>query len=824
MASNNKLIISIFVIPVLIFVGILFFNNNKASIAPPNALHQNQGQTQDKSQANSSDNYNFTANEVPAFNFPSVAYASDLQKNVSIYNSKGEKMNADITASANGNGSSVQLNKTQAFTPGKYKLVVDQNGKKIEQDFTWGVLAINPNKSIYNQGEVAKLSIAVLDEKGAMVCDAKVTLDIKDPLGQTTTLSAQNGTIIVNPECTQKKYTVNPDYETKYQVKSLGTYQMSLTAVTKNGTYNIVDFFAVEENAEFDVERTIATRIFPYSVYPVSIKIIARKDFTGQIKESVPLSLSVSPLNGKVAYTGVQKADNLQYVFWNVSLKKGETINIGYTFKAPLISPQFYLLGPLSLGSNNELVFEEKRSWQLAIDAIEYSQTILNTSGLVAYWRLGESSGTFVDSAVGNDGTATGTPTRDVVNSILIGADDGAVSFPTVNDFITAPDSADLDLGDGPFSIEFWAQRVTDTGAFEIALNKGVNGYSVGVGGFDPESDNLTLGKRGVAVLAYSTPTIPADSSWHHYVITRSGAGAGNTLIYMDGVEGHTDTASIGTAPENTTSVLEIGREGAGSRWTGGLDELAIYNTVLSAATVRSHYEAGIANSAGVPTQTQSVSGKSGTTVTSRSLTITAPAAGSLIVTALSVDKDSGAITVPTGFTLINSYTSANVSGAFAYKISNGTETSVVWNWTTARTAASGAGVWTGTIGFDVATEADSGVSVVTSQSTGTTATTAQANELAITVVTADTGGNVDTGRAWTNSFTELIWESDTSVSGIPGLGMADKTLAATGTVETTYSTTGIGDQMWASIATFKAGSGGNFRFEGLQMNGLRIN
>ena len=34
---------------------------------------------------------------------------------------------------------------------------------------------------------------------------------------------------------------------------------------------------------------------------------------------------------------------------------------------------------------------------------------------------------------------------------------------------------------------------------------------------------------------------------------------------------------------------------------------------------------------------------------------------------------------------------------------------------------------------------------------------------------------------------------------------IADKTLTATGTVETTFSTTDTGDQMWATVVTFKA-------------------
>ncbi len=576
------------VVFLFILGGILLLNANNTSNNNSLSLHSGQNQ------ANSSSNYNFTANEVPAFNFPSVAYASDLKNNVSVHNFKGEVIQANINVTTSGNGSSVQVSKTQQFTPGKYSLVINRNGKKIEQDFTWGVLAINPNKSIYKPGETANIALAVLDEKGKMVCDGQVTLEIKNPSGQTTTLSVQNKTITVNPECQQKKYTVNPDYETKYQVGLPGIYQMSLTAVIENGTYNIVDFFTVEENPEYDVERITATRIFPYSIYPVSIKITANKDFSGQIRELAPTSLTITPLKNTVEYTNIQEKDGVQYILWNVSLKKGETINIGYNYKPPLISPQFYLLGPLSLISGNTPIFEEKRAWQLAIDSLDYSQTILNTTGLVSYWRLGETSGNPQDSKGTNHVTVVnGTPTYGQTGAIA-GDSNKAITFSASTDYFTVPDAASLDLGNGPFSIEAWARRDTDTGVFAIAVNKGINAYSFGW----TNNDKWELGMVNVNPLATESNTTAADGTWHHFVVTRTNSTTMN--VYKDGVDVTTLVDTTRTLLD-TTSVLEIGIETAGSLQplAGALDELAIYNTVLSAATVLDHYNTGVATSGG---------------------------------------------------------------------------------------------------------------------------------------------------------------------------------------------------------------------------------
>jgi hypothetical protein len=213
--------------------------------------------------------------------------------------------------------------------------------------------------------------------------------------------------------------------------------------------------------------------------------------------------------------------------------------------------------------------------------------------------------------------------------------------------------------------------------------------------------------------------------------------------------------------------------------------------------------------------RTQNVTGNFPLTATSASLSISAPASGSLIVAALSVDKSAGTITVPTGFTLIHDHADSSTSGALAYKISDGTETSTVWSWTNSRKSAAWVGVYTGltVTPFDVSAEANSNNVNTAAQTTGTTGTTAQANEFAIAIATVDSGDNGFNGRAWSNGFTEAAFTQFTIVdpglsSGDPGLFIAEKTLSSIGTVETTYSVVdgdgNTGDQMWAAVATFR--------------------
>ncbi len=192
--------------------------------------------------------------------------------------------------------------------------------------------------------------------------------------------------------------------------------------------------------------------------------------------------------------------------------------------------------------------------------------------------------------------------------------------------------------------------------------------------------------------------------------------------------------------------------------------------------------------------------------LTSKSVTLLSPvAAGNLILAAVAIDKNSGTITVPSGFTLIQDSVNTSVSSAFAYKIATGGEQTITWNWVTAHLATVWAGEYTGTKTvapvIDQSAE-NSTETVVTSLSAGTTPSTAVDSELAVAMMAADTGTSVDAGRAWSNSFTEINFDIGTG-SGAPGLFMAEKYLTSAGAQSSTYSTTDIGDQMSGAIATF---------------------
>jgi hypothetical protein len=276
----------------------------------------------------------------------------------------------------NESGAKIKISRPErAFRPGKYTLSVDMlsaDGTQVytsAQDFTWGVLAINMNKSVYSPGEEAKLQFGVLDENGDMVCDAKLKLEIRNEKGEIEgEFSTEDGRIKVNQDvCQSHEFTLEPDYAAEYKTGEEGKYEMILTAETKNGSYTISDALQVNQLAPFEVERVSATRIYPVNKYPVQFDIITDQDFEGQIVEEVPdnFDIDLKAQNANLKTT----TQNSKLITWDIDVKRGDKFTLKYTYDAPDISPEFYLLGPLKFIESEKTIFEEARQWQIAVDA-----------------------------------------------------------------------------------------------------------------------------------------------------------------------------------------------------------------------------------------------------------------------------------------------------------------------------------------------------------------------------------------------------------------------------------------------------------------------
>lgn len=263
--------------------------------------------------------------------------------------------------------------------PGLYTLgikvkTVQGQYETITQDFSWGVLAINTNKGVYQVGEKVSVGMAVLDDFGTTKCiakeekvqpsTAKVYLTITSPSGKTQKLSTNDGTITGSPECADKSVTNKPDFLAKIDALEPGQYKIEMLAETILGQKIMTHSFNVQEQApKFVIERTeFPTRIYPRSDYPVTISVTPMKNYNGPVTDILPKEFTITGISD---YGDTQDKGNFRTILWNVNWKAGITYKLSYTIKFPRISPEFYLIGPMTMEG-----YKEEMEWQVASDSL----------------------------------------------------------------------------------------------------------------------------------------------------------------------------------------------------------------------------------------------------------------------------------------------------------------------------------------------------------------------------------------------------------------------------------------------------------------------
>lgn len=202
--------------------------------------------------------------------------------------------------------------------------------------------------------------------------------------------------------------------------------------------------------------------------------------------------------------------------------------------------------------------------------------------------------------------------------------------------------------------------------------------------------------------------------------------------------------------------------------------------------------------------------------VTSLSATLpAAPVSGNIIVYFLIVDKASGTLTQPTGFSTPSTSANTNVSGMMVMKTSDGTESGAIsGSWSTARPAKCRVVEFqaSGTIGFGAfATPVYQGTN---SAGITTNAVSAPADtNLLIALIGKDSAKNAadpDPGSSWTDSFSTyaIDWSVPTD-NGEPAIAIGLRTVSGSGSYSTTFSHDGNTDQWVAFLAALTETGGG---------------
>jgi PKD repeat protein len=248
----------------------------------------------------------------------------------------------------------------------------------------------------------------------------------------------------------------------------------------------------------------------------------------------------------------------------------------------------------VSLTASNDVGSDTKTQTDyITVSAAQASyRSLVLADGPLSYWRLGETSGTSAaDSAGTNTGSIRGGVTMGAPGA-LSGDADTSMSFDGSSGYVSVPNSAGLNLT-GDLTVEAWVQPGPLDSKTRAVLHKGGTGgyatyqYRLGLTSSNFWRGTVYVGSNNLTV---TSPNIASTNGWTYLVMTRSGS---TLKLYLNGMEVATAAAS-GTL-NTSTGMLAIGRTGSVSvdYFKGSIDEVAVYPTALSAATIADHYRVG---------------------------------------------------------------------------------------------------------------------------------------------------------------------------------------------------------------------------------------
>jgi hypothetical protein len=303
---------------------------------------------------------NFKPSHAPGF---SVLFKEPLgpaevpdNLNVVLLDPDGNEMQTGYDFELNPDGSiNISMMQTRAFRPGRYRLLLSATEAGFDYttdyNFTWGLVSVNTERSIYKPTSNATIIIVVLNSKGHLVQNANLTVVVTDPLGETTTFHRDPD----NDVGTGIYAGIRGIYTVYYNTTVEGRY--NVTAVSYlDEPVEFETYFMVLSDYDYDIVRHVPATIDPNIVNMTSeIEVVSLKSTElFDIVEYVPGDFDVFNTDAEI--------NNSELTWHNMA----NNSVVSYEAIVPTKSPMLYILGPAEVNG-----FTEARPWYLAIDPFE---------------------------------------------------------------------------------------------------------------------------------------------------------------------------------------------------------------------------------------------------------------------------------------------------------------------------------------------------------------------------------------------------------------------------------------------------------------------
>lgn len=223
----------------------------------------------------------------------------------------------------------------------------------------------------------------------------------------------------------------------------------------------------------------------------------------------------------------------------------------------------------------------------MAVELANYP-TLRNDSALVAYYRFEGNAND--ETANANNGTST-----NITYSTGNGKFGQGAGFNGSSSDITIPDSSSFSFTN-TCTINFWYNPISITSnPRQNVLNKWIGGSNYGWNFYHvPSSGQLDWtetsdGTVGTILDVQSTGTTIIAGQWQLVSFTKNGTSG---KFYINGSSVTDNGTALHTNMYHSTDSLQIGDDNGATWMTYPIDDLSIFNRVLSATEISNYYNA----------------------------------------------------------------------------------------------------------------------------------------------------------------------------------------------------------------------------------------